>query len=366
MFILYKITYIPLNSFYYGIVVKQGKSIEDRFSEHMTGKGSLEISKLIESGATESDFIIELLEELPLIDQIHSAEVEAIQSAKIRGEKLLNANGGGGFVGKKFFYNSSYYLRGWDVNVYHSKKKNTDIQNIIELSCTNIQSYKKIHIKRKNSCKFVQYIEFLLRYSDILYKIGKHYKWTKIFKILSKFTGYTIEKCFSSYDDSEKLFKYLDNITGDKDIFKFNHACEQYYVNSQHVISTGRNTEDLFFAHFFESNHANIFHQFKEMYGTKINSPSDTLGWELGRENFRDRIAAGIKTDKEIIAIKERSDIITNAWSQLSEDEVKLRTKSGLASMNSNLYICEKCKKPNLTKGNLVRWHNEKCKGINV
>lgn len=59
---LYRITYIPDGKCYHGSTwSKNGKTHNDRFQEHLAGKGSVHIKRLLEKGASETDFVLECL-----------------------------------------------------------------------------------------------------------------------------------------------------------------------------------------------------------------------------------------------------------------------------------------------------------------
>jgi hypothetical protein len=59
---LYRITYIPDGKCYHGTTwSKNGKTPNDRFQEHLAGRGSVHIKRLLEKGASETDFVLECL-----------------------------------------------------------------------------------------------------------------------------------------------------------------------------------------------------------------------------------------------------------------------------------------------------------------
>jgi rubrerythrin len=168
------------------------------------------------------------------------------------------------------------------------------------------------------------------------------------------------------YNNDLKLFEYLLTINTKEEIEKFKYSCEQYFELKRYPILHSINKEEeynnKFFEHFFLSNHANILLQFKEQYGGKINSPAETLGWKIGRENFKQRTSHGIKTQLEINSNENRSINIKKDWESRNEKYIIERTETGLSLMNNIKYTCNICGKPNLTIGNLNRWHNTRCK----
>ena len=72
---LYKITHLPSNKIYIGITWGKNHSYKKRFKIHMSGKGGVYIKKLLDSGYTEYDFKIELIEENTL-DVLYDMECE--------------------------------------------------------------------------------------------------------------------------------------------------------------------------------------------------------------------------------------------------------------------------------------------------
>jgi hypothetical protein len=86
------------------------------------------------------------------------------------------------------------------------------------------------------------------------------------------------------------------------------------------------------------------------------NSP----GWIQGRKNYKKRIELFGFTEKELARIENTPKMVKENWESLSEEEVYKKTKPGLDSMNSK----KKCKYCGFetTKGNIARWHDEKCK----
>ncbi|MBD1206888.1 MAG: hypothetical protein H9535_00545 [Ignavibacteria bacterium] len=92
---LYKITYLPDNIVYYGSVWSDGKTIFDRFEEHLSGKGSIYIAQFINAGVPQSDFRIDLL-------MIGELEYVLEMEAKIARDNLwprgLNGNAGSHIV----------------------------------------------------------------------------------------------------------------------------------------------------------------------------------------------------------------------------------------------------------------------------
>lgn len=83
-------------------------------------------------------------------------------------------------------------------------------------------------------------------------------------------------------------------------------------------------------------------------------------GWKKGRQKLRDRLAKKEFTEKELERIEKTSNMVKENWESLSEEEIYKKTKPGLDSMNSK----RKCKYCGFeaNKGNITRWHDEKCK----
>jgi len=92
-----------------------------------------------------------------------------------------------------------------------------------------------------------------------------------------------------------------------------------------------------------------------------INHPN----WLKGRENFKNRISKKEYSEAELKAHKEKSNIIIEHWHNIDIKERKRRTANGLKVMNSKKHKCSICGKDGLTKGNLKRWHEERCKFAN-
>jgi hypothetical protein len=83
-------------------------------------------------------------------------------------------------------------------------------------------------------------------------------------------------------------------------------------------------------------------------------------GWKQGRQKLRDRLAKKEFTEKELKRIEKTSSMVKENWESLSEEEIYKKTKPGLDSMNSK----RKCKYCDFeaNRGNITRWHDEKCK----
>ena len=87
--ILYKITYIKDGRYYIGISYGKNPCHLKRFKEHLKGKGSVYIKKLLDEGASKSDFIIEVL----YISDFEFCHQEEIKLASLWPEGL-NGNKG--------------------------------------------------------------------------------------------------------------------------------------------------------------------------------------------------------------------------------------------------------------------------------
>ena len=361
-FKLYKITQISTGAIYYGIVIKKNKTIQDRFIEHLNGDGSVRIFDLICNGCPTSDFGLELIEEYQFVDDVSKAECLHIRECKANPNLIsLNANSGGGFIGKKFFCDSTLYERGWDVNLL-GNTKNTILQDIIEKGCSVSHLYRRIRVKRRNSTKFSAYLKFLFDFVSEIYNLQKKYKLLRIYKIFKKFRSNDLKTWFGAYNDDFRLYEYLSQLT-QKEIYTFSYACGQFFLDSRHPIQHNMHEiNDVFFDHFYLSRHANLLPEFREQYGTKINSPSDTDGWREGRSNFKARVSKGIKTDKEALGNLDRKTSIKLDWDTRDATYRANRTANGVNAITEAIYTCSVCNKPNLSKGNLNRWHNDRCK----
>lgn len=95
---LYKITHTPSKLIYYGSIWAQGKTIQDRLDEHLTGRGSKFIFKLINDGASPHEFFIE---------QIAVGDIDTIcsEESKLAANNLwpigLNGNAGKNIIRTK-------------------------------------------------------------------------------------------------------------------------------------------------------------------------------------------------------------------------------------------------------------------------
>lgn len=89
-----------------------------------------------------------------------------------------------------------------------------------------------------------------------------------------------------------------------------------------------------------------------------VNHPN----WKRGRDNYRKRLAeCGLndKEKKQKIALKT---LIKNHWGKQTDEYIAERTSHGLSVANDKSHVCNNCGRTGLTKGNLRRWHNEKCR----
>lgn len=359
---LYKITHHPTNSEYYGIVYKRGKTYIDRYEEHMAGIGSKMISMMLDDGARRDEFDITLLEESLDLVHIQRMEVASIKLAKERGIPCLNMNGGGGFVGKKFFYNSEYAKRGWDVNIYDVRYNPTNTQIAIERRTTNLHN-SRFYVGRKNSNKFSQYIKLAFDCKDFFILSG-----LDVVRV-----GRTLNRC----GISRKMFASIINMRGvdpirfyeyitscsSKYVSRINHIYYKYISGQAHPVYEKHSIEDnRFMESMFYNRHANLKPYFIETYGNKINSPEMNDEWLASRERFKSRISSGKYTEAEINKKSRQSDIIKETWSNVPYADKINRTSGGLGVMNDKSHICVKCGKSGLTLGNLNRWHNDKCR----
>lgn len=86
-----------------------------------------------------------------------------------------------------------------------------------------------------------------------------------------------------------------------------------------------------------------------------------TTGWLEGRKKYKDRMANKRYTEKQLESWSKRSDITKADWAKRDKDYRDKKVEAGLNAMNSVRYKCNVCG-IETTKGNITRWHNDKCK----
>lgn len=100
----------------------------------------------------------------------------------------------------------------------------------------------------------------------------------------------------------------------------------------------------------------------KKQHGMKFKNinVTNTEGFKKGRNNFKNRMKTKKFTDKELKYNMRKSIIVKNYWENLNAIDKNKRTSNGLSKINT----IEKCKICGIetNKGNIKRWHNEKCK----
>lgn len=86
-----------------------------------------------------------------------------------------------------------------------------------------------------------------------------------------------------------------------------------------------------------------------------------TDGWKEGRKKYKDRMAKKDYTEKQIEYWSKISDIVKADWDKRDKEYRNKKVKAGLDAMNSVKHKCNICGMET-TKGNITRWHNDKCK----
>lgn len=349
---LYEVIHIPSGKKYIGITYKTGKTYLDRFSEHMIHKGSLQISNMIHSGSDISEFTTNLIYSTDKLYELFILETMYIIENKTLGISL-NMNYGGGFIGKKYFSNSEYKDRGYDVNIYSEVYIPTIIQSnidgLLNINYNTLDMLGRMNIKRVLSVSFFidnlfQYVNDKIIYYDF-YKIVKKYARAIYFA----FKGLS--------DDIRKM--YLITFIQNESMFTvyFNILLLSTIQEQSRVA-----VNNLFFKAFFLSKHANLEPYFRNKYGSKINSPIETDGWKDGRENYSIRMKTKSFTIAEIEKFKSNSKNVQAHWDNQTISYKLNRTLPGLTTMNDKIHTCIHCNKDMLTLGNLNRHHNSNCK----
>jgi hypothetical protein len=96
---------------------------------------------------------------------------------------------------------------------------------------------------------------------------------------------------------------------------------------------------------------------YRKEFGQRIvNHPN----FWIGRQKMADRHARKEFTEAELANLDNRSVIVKEHWSKMTEQDKLQRTQTGLNNMNSHVQ-CEHCG-AFTNKGNHKRWHGSKCK----
>jgi hypothetical protein len=375
---------------YYGIVVKEGKTYKDRFQEHLNGVGSIEIKRLIDEGCDTSEFTIELIDVYEFVEDAFHFEKFYIKNAKKIGETLLNKNSGGGFNDiLSPLETRRIKCDGWCRSLHSTKPQFfTDIQKRIHSICNVIKPDKPNRMKRnieaysfwyRNKCfikscmelssyEITNFVEnFNLTYSDIDKFINEYSKeeFISIVRIFNSGDAITTSIINSFINKNTIYLNNYGNIYLFDSLFRSKHADIKQEFKKQYGASMFQDPPkcyDSFTDSMFISKHANLKSWYQNEYNSKFNSPADLETWRKGRESYRSRIAENRFTKSELDSVLNRSKIIKESWSILSEDQITNRTRNGLIVRNSKEHICKKCGKIGLTLGNLKRWHNDRCK----
>lgn len=350
---VYTITFKPTGQVYAGVTYSTGKTSKDRLVEHFSGKGSLSIKDLFALGAVEDDFELNIVAHVSNLSELYALETSIIKEYRNKGMSL-NQNGGGGFICRKYFLNSEYGKRGYDVNIWNEEQQETPLLNRIHTLVGLDKRRNYFSIGEKNILGGE--LSFACEFSEFFYEINVP-EYTPLYEVLVKEHGFTVQKIkkFTQTVDKKKAYEYLANLTHeeahllDKSVVSVNGGLVRDYT-----MSGGK----LFFESFFGCKHACISSM--DVTGLPKNVLSD--GWAKGRQTHRARLSSGQFTDSEKEFYNTQSERVAKMWGSVPLEDRKSRTSKGMGVRNSKIHTCQHCGKTDLTLGNLGRWHNDNCK----
>lgn len=342
---LYEITHMPTNMKYIGITYKHGKTYKERFTEHLNHNGSMTISNMIHSGISPNDFTINLIEQTDSIDSLFFSEIYYINKNK-KDNCSLNLNSGGGFIGKKYFLNSIYKNKQYDVNIFYDNYIPVGIQKRIDIDL-NISNFSVNPVIRENiRTVLLMAVKILDMYDYINLQIS----YLDFYNIIKNDIDFIYTKLKSETKVAKIVF--LKAFIKTKNTKLAHYELREY----RKIVN------NAFFEYFFLSKHANMIDYFRNEYNWKVNSAIDTENWTKGRKKFKERLATDGLTNNEKIQKSQISDKIQAHWATQNKEYIDTRTNNSLSVMNSKIHKCIHCGRDGLTLGNLKRHHNDNCK----